>query len=375
ADRVSRPLQAYGLVELGVGATAVLTPWAFNGLQDAYAAVATTQAPLVAGALRGALAFGILLGPTALMGATLPLAVRGARTVTAAKDTRAMGVLYGVNTGGAIAGCLLSGFVLIGRLGLSETITAAAACNFTAGLAALCLGARGHGAWASRQSDTRPATNDRLATAALVAFAISGAISLAYEVVWTRILAILFDSSIYGFVLMLATVLFGIAVGGALGGLFISWRSSPRTAAATLALLELGIGLAAVLALVAFGTSYALLLGLRETPLARLVRTDPRLMAALCVLTVLPAALLMGATFPAAARLWAAGTHGLGRRLGGIYGANVTGAIVGSLLGGVGLVPLCGVHHALLLLAAANVVVGIALLRTLRWRYWPAAAL
>src|SRR5262249_6905974 len=134
-------------------------------------------------------------------------------------------------------------------------------------------------------------------------------------------------------------------------------------------------GLAAVLALVAFGTGYNLLLGLRETPLARLVRTDTRLMAALCILTVLPAALLMGATFPAAARLWAAGTHGLGRRLGGIYGANVTGAIVGSLLGGFVLVPVFGAHHALLLLAAANVVVGIALLRTLRWRYWPAAAL
>ena len=49
-----------------------------------------------------------------------------------------------------------------------------------------------------------------MARTALWAFAISGCISLAYEVVWTRILAVLFDSSIYGFVLMLATVLFGI---------------------------------------------------------------------------------------------------------------------------------------------------------------------
>jgi hypothetical protein len=58
----------------------------------------------------------------------------------------------------------------------------------------------------------------------LCVFAISGAISLAYEVVWSRILAILFDSSIYGFVLMLATVLLGIAMGGALGGLVFGWR-------------------------------------------------------------------------------------------------------------------------------------------------------
>src|SRR6202011_162349 len=93
-----------------------------------------------------------------------------------------------------------------------------------------------------------------LARTALWAFAISGCISLAYEVVWTRILAVLFDSSIYGFVLMLATVLFGIAVGGALGGLLARWQPGARLAGTAFGWLELGIGLAAVLALVAFGS-------------------------------------------------------------------------------------------------------------------------
>ncbi|MCA1643924.1 MAG: hypothetical protein LC797_00150 [Chloroflexi bacterium] len=53
-------------------------------------------------------------------------------------------------------------------------------------------------------------------------------------------------------------------------------------------------------------------------------------------LTVLPAAVLMGATFPVAARLWAAGPGGLGRRLRGVYAGNVAGAIVGSLAAGSG---------------------------------------
>src|SRR5207237_7835136 len=86
--------------------------------------------------------------------------------------------------------------------------------------------------------------------------------------------------------------------------------------------------------------------------LQRFVRTDLRLMAVLCVVTVLPAALLMGATFPVAARLWAAGARGLGERLGGVYAGNVAGAIVGSLAAGFVLVPLLGAHHSLLLLAA-----------------------
>lgn len=369
SDTVARPLLAYGLIELGVGLSALATPFAFRALQDVYAALAPS--PVLAGLSRGALAFAVLLIPTTLMGATLPLAVRAARQMrplgdATSGDARAMGVLYGLNTFGAICGCLLSGFVLIGALGLTETIAAAAACNLLAGLTAIGL-AR----WRSAVPIERaPLTEHRplglgpprLARAAFWLFALSGAISLAYEVVWSRILAILFDSSIYGFVLMLATVLFGIALGGGLGGLLSGRRLAPATTAVLLAAAEIGIGLAAILALLSFGGAYDALLALRDTPFARLVRTDTRLMAALCVVTVLPAALLMGATFPLAARLWAAGSDRLGQRLGGIYGANVAGAIVGSLAGGFVIVPALGAHHGLLVLAAANVVLGAALL-------------
>jgi spermidine synthase len=320
------------------------------------------------------------------MGATLPLAVRGARGVRAERDpTRGdawtMGALYALNTTGAIVGCMLSGFVLIGQIGLAETIFVAAAANAMAGLGALILDkqlplplgeGRGEGgsSAATHPSLARPNANsprargENLARAALLAFAASGALSLAYEVVWTRILAVLFDSSIYGFVLMLATVLLGIALGGAVGGAFVRWRTSPQVVGLAFGWLEVGIGVAAVLALVAFGGAYDWLVALRGSGsvLERLVRTDPRLMAVLSILTVLPAALLMGATFPVAARLWAAGSGSLGQRLGGVYAANVAGAIIGSLAGGFLLVPVFGAHHSLMLLAAANVVLGAMLL-------------
>jgi spermidine synthase len=137
--------------------------------------------------------------------------------------------LYALNTTGAIVGCLLSGFVLIGRLGLAETIFAAATANAVAGLGAMLLDARQlplpreatpqfplestpiiprqspvH--LPSKSTQLRPRQSPALVAdesmpplvlsrAALWAFAASGAISLAYEVVWTRILAVLFDSS------------------------------------------------------------------------------------------------------------------------------------------------------------------------------------
>jgi spermidine synthase len=376
ADSATRPLRLYGCVELAVGATALLTPWAFRLLQDVYAGAAQvvdpSQAPLVAGSLRAALAFVVLLVPTALMGATLPLAVRGVRAVRAIEadrvrgDAWSMGLLYATNTAGAIVGCLLSGLVLIGSLGLTETITVAAAANAVAGLGALLLSLRVSPAQSTPMRlafEARP--TEKLSVIPLVAFAVSGAISLAYEVVWSRILAVLFDASIYGFVLMLATVLAGIAIGGALGGAFVRWRTSRQLALLTFGALEVGIGLAAVLALLAFSDAYTGLTALRDSQnplLLRFVRTDLRLMAMLCVLTVLPAALLMGATFPVAARLWAAGSDGLGRKLGGVYAGNVAGAIVGSLAAGFILVPALGAHHSLLLLAGANVIVGLVLL-------------
>ena len=382
AALTTSPLRTYGLVELGVGATALLTPWAFRLLQDVYAGLSqAVDAPLLAGAARTALALAVLLVPTALMGATLPLAVGGVRVQRGhvREDAWTMGLLYATNTAGAIVGCLLSGFVLIGRLGLSETIATAAAANLAAGLGGLVLSTRarrssslsarsrgeGEDASAPEPNSASERNAERLARAALWAFAASGAISLAYEVVWSRILAVLFDSSIYGFVLMLATVLAGIALGGAAGGVLVRVRPSPATAGAAFGAIELGIGLAAVLALAAFGNAYDALTGLRDQGpaiLARFVRTDLRLMAVLCVLTVLPAALLMGASFPMAARLSAAGAASLGRRLGGVYAGNVTGAIGGSLLAGFVMLPRLGAQNAMLLLALANVLVGTVLL-------------
>src|SRR4029453_19189531 len=137
------------------------------------------QTPQLAGATRSVLAFAVLLVPTTLMGATLPLAVRAARRVsTASSDGRAMGVLYGLNSTGAIAGCLLCGFVLIGRLGLAETIAGAAVCNLVAGVAALVLSTRLQPSVAPLAAPAVRLPAHKLARAAFWVFALSGAVSL-----------------------------------------------------------------------------------------------------------------------------------------------------------------------------------------------------
>ena len=61
-------------------------------------------------------------------------AVRAIEAERVSGDAWAMGLLYATNTAGAIVGCLASGLVLIGSLGLSETIAAAAGANAVAGV-------------------------------------------------------------------------------------------------------------------------------------------------------------------------------------------------------------------------------------------------
>lgn len=388
ADRLRAPLRAYGLVEIGVGLTALATPFAFRALQEVYRGLALVadpaQAPLLAGVVRTVLAFALLLIPTALMGATLPLATRGVRRAAdVAGDSRAMGALYALNTIGAISGSLAAGFVFIGGVGITATVMIAAACNLVAGVAALLLsillreGQPRHATVSADppaavlQGDARGETtapgveSPTLARVAFWVFGISGGVSLAYEVAWARVLAVLFDSSIYGFVVMLATVLLGIAVGSAVASFFVSRCPAARVAGLAFGWIEIGIGLGAVFSLGAFGWVWDLLTALRDSgsPLfVRLLRTEPRFMAMLCVTTILPASVLMGATFPFAARLYAAGASRLGQRLGGVYAANVAGAIVGSLLAGFVLIPLVGAHWSLLLLALVNVALGVWLL-------------
>jgi spermidine synthase len=191
---------------------------------------------------------------------------------------------------------------------------------------------------------------------ALWVFGVSGAVSLAYEVVWARVLSMFFDASTYGFTAMLTMVLLGIGLG--------SWLISPVIArnwnwALVLAGIEAGVG---VLGLLAVPLLVRLIpigewLGLYHDP-GPLGQFGVKFMAFAAFLIVFPPMLLLGASFPVAARV--VGTEGaIGRKVGGVYAVNVFGGIIGALIGGFGLVPYLGAQRSLLLLAWVNL--GLAL--------------
>ena len=222
-DRARRPLVWYGAAEILVGLSALASTAALDGVEALYVALEPALPSGLAWLtlVRFVFSFAVLLVPTTLMGATLPIVIRSSLLRREALGGRAA-LLYGVNTAGAIAGTLLAGFLLIGELGIEASFRLAAAINVAVGLAAF-VASRALGA-----ADPAPASAAAGADAAgarvternrrlvLAVFAVSGFASLALEVVWFRVLVLYLDVSTYAFSVMLAAVLGGIAAGSCL---------------------------------------------------------------------------------------------------------------------------------------------------------------
>src|SRR5262249_19163327 len=132
----------------------------------------------------------VLLPPTAMMGATLPLVVQHfalSRNVLGAR----IGFFYGLNTVGAVAGVLIGGFVLLPNLGVVQTTQIAAAANLLIGTVALWIAVRSGAIEVEPGSKESYAANEvgrRRRSLVPVALGVSGFAALALEVVWTRIL-------------------------------------------------------------------------------------------------------------------------------------------------------------------------------------------
>jgi spermidine synthase len=349
ADTSLRPLRLYGLVELAVAAMAALLPFAFNGLAELYRGVwpSLVERPGQLAGVRFGLALAAVAPATFLMGMTLPLLTRYlVRTLDEAGAR--LGELYAANTIGAMAGTLLGGFVLIELFGLRLTSYLAVALNVAAGLGALLLSRRwetgGDAADAATARGQRPPRPEiprefrprrRIVLAATF---VSGFVSLALEVLWTRMLAEGTGSSIYIFTTILAIFLLGIALGSFLYRRF----SRPRgERLGTLGLCLAGVGVLAQ-ATVVLGSGMV-----GHVPFV--VRT---------VVVLLPATILMGYAFPLAGRLATPSAETAGGSVGLLYAANTGGSILGSFSAAFVLAGTLGTNGSILLLGALNLLAG-----------------
>jgi spermidine synthase len=348
--RIERPLAAFGVTEILIGLSALATPWVLDSASALYAATyrSVSDSFGLLTLVRFVCSFAVLLVPTALMGLTLPLLSASAAVGGAGMGAR-VSALYAFNTGGAVAGALLTGFYLIGGIGIGRTFVLAAAVNVAVGLSAWALSRLSERTGiaasepASASASRVPETSPSVHAVILFVVCLSGLASLALEIVWFRILVQFLPATTYAFTTMLATVLAGIALGAALASRVLL---RARDYLAWLTGVQLGTAVAAVVSLMFLGWSYQ-----------AGWRTSGSIQAS--VAAILPAAMLMGLSFPIALRLGAvrdvstsSDRAAVGRNIGRLYALNVAGAIAGSLAGGFLIVPWLGVRRGLILLSA-----------------------
>ena len=352
--RIRRPLRAFGITELLVGLCAVATPAALDLASGFYRMLyqSMPDAFAVQTAARFVSAFVVLMVPTVLMGLTLPL-LSASSLVRGPQFSARISALYAANTAGAVSGAMLTGFVLIGSLGMQRTFLLTAMLNALVGVVAIVLDRRLQIAEASEPSAAVPGVASGAAgepprgpRMVWIAMALSGFGSLALEVVWFRVMTQYLDATTYAFTVTLVMVLTGIALGGALAARLLTGE---RDWLAWLAAIQIATGVT-----VLFGMGVITLSDAGIRPLYRV-----------SIGLLLPS-LLLGVSFPVLLKLGVPSSRGSddggrGKLVGRFYGVNVLGAIGGSLAGGFLLIPAIGTRLSTIVLAGVFVATGLAL--------------
>jgi len=367
-DRVPSPLRAYGLLEIAIAVSTALLTLCYLQLPRVFADVAgMVPAGLAMNVFRIATTFLLLLVPAAVMGGTYPALCR-ALIYSAKHVDRRLGWIYGLNTIGAAAGALATGFVLIEQIGSTGAVLVANAINLVIGIASLLV-ARRLAPTASAPRAGNEALPSELPhwTTALVLFG-SGFATLGYEIVWFRALHYLLGPGTYTLSTLLSIFLLGLGFGGLFYRVAVRWGRPERN----LGFSQLCI---AALAICAIGAEHYVMtrpalfdrFSIYSTALVN-ESWQWRVLVSVAVATalMLPATLWMGLTFPLASRLFLGDIDRLTARVGLAYLLSNLGSILGAIVAALFILPRLGTVEGTRLLAGVNLALGLLVLLRVR---------
>jgi spermidine synthase len=387
ADSPRRLLTLYAVIELFIGAVAVVLPGALHAVVPVLAwAYADGTSHTFFAMLRVAVSL-ILVGiPAAAMGATFPIAVawlatvggtdRAARPAPAA----AAGALYAANTAGAAMGAIAAGFWLIPAVGLRATTWIGIALNIGAAAGAFWLSRHPQTAQTSepktkRTVQARPRTSARAtktrrresATAtqavaavprpvlATLAAGLSGFLALVYEVAWTRLLALVLGPTTYAFAIMAASFITGIALGSFVGTRLVRRSINPAAwLGGTLILTVVSAPAAAWFA------SSRLPMHVAAQVSSGVAFESIVLQQVVAVASVLlPTSIALGASFVLAVASATDVSANIGRNVARVYVANTVGAVTGALASGFVLIPRLGLQQTFVDISVVGAIGGV----------------
>ncbi len=365
AARITRPIRAYGVIEIGIALYALAVPFLFGWVDNIYALIwqQLQPGPFVFSVWRFALSSLILLVPTTLMGATLPVLSAALIRSPGFKST-SVTRLYTRNLAGAVCGTIAAGFFLLPTVGVRATIYTAAAINIVIGIVTIFAdrlidapGPERHTRADLEEESPSEAGQARIANDRtspghrfwLFCAFVSGFVTISAQVAWTRVLTMVIGSSTYGFTIVVALFLIGLSAGAYL----IGRQRYSENLRSTIFRIEL----------VTAGSLYLSLMIVNVIP-ELLVSTGLRLdvgsWSGLLLLQIIAAALLillpaflMGTVMPVVL-IWASKEQSSTsvQLVGRSYAVNTIGAIAGAFCTGFVLIPLTSTKDTILLAAA-----------------------
>ena len=354
ADRLRTPVRTYGFLEGAIGVYAFFFSFIYSGADQLFVSVGSRifGNSIALLALKIALSVALLLGPTVLMGGTLPLLAAWLHK-TFADSGRSSALFYGINSLGAVAGSGLAGFYLVETWGMIASLQLTALLNLAIGATAFLLGKKPMEAAPAEVIGSFGQTTAQstlvLRTAALVA-AITGGVSMGLEVLASRSLALIFGSSLQSFAIVLMAFILGIGLGSSA---IASARLQRWSTERLIAILLLGAA-AWIGVLVSHIEGWVEFYRVARTGIARssVGYTYNQWLSAIMAITILgvPAALI-GSVLPLLIRTVARESAALGEQVGKLLTSNTVGAVSGVLLTGFLIMPGAGVRNAFIILA------------------------
>lgn len=367
-------IRIYGLLEGLIGLYALCFPLGLGLLEKLYPLIlpASGQVGLAVHLLEFFLSTILMFPATLLMGATLPLVGCWATGNQTERVFSQVSLLYGVNTFGAVFGCLFTQFFAIRLWGVQGATWFAVVLNAVVFM--LCYG-KARIFYSVESSPAQPATKKRktrqdtevspaIGVLVFAMFAYSGMASLSSEILWTRILVFPMGSTLYSFALILATFLLGIALGSLTANKLLG--QSHRVLKFVGIEIAIGVFCIAILPVLANLTEWTSLVdryfySLDSSP-EKILLIRSLFAFALMFLPTFGFGLL----FPLANHIYSYRFEGVGKILGNTYSINTVGAVLGTILTPFVFIPLWGIRLSLYGVYAVLILFGVYVLTRVR---------
>jgi spermidine synthase len=340
ADRHHRPARLYASLELGIATLGLLASYILE-------ASANWELPLIGLVL---VTMAAVLAPCTLMGGTLPALTRAVSGRLG--SNRSLSYLYIANTAGAVLAAFVTDWVMVPRIGVTNSLLVCFAASATAAL----VSAVAIPASLAAPPGVAARVNMAAARKVFVAYALAGLVSLGLQVGWTRLILALVRPTIYNVSMVLCVFLAGLFLGSSTTS---GWAQRTEKPACKLGMVLVAIALSSLACLVLLGSTDKLIISSTyNLSVPPMVKTG-MISALTCLALFGVPTFLMGVAFPLAARLAVDDSPEAGEPAGMLCTCNTLGGIAGALLMAFVLAPNIGLFRAIMVLLVIEALTGL----------------